>query len=293
MVGGDVAQLPRVAPAEMVHIGDPRGEDAGGGCALRPREPNRRLSRRAAGGHRAVPRFAALKLDGTRPFFSHLLAAIARSAAIASIVDGEPTATSVRLRHPSGVIVEVTPVPIDRAGASTLSVFSAGAFVDEGPRLIGEEDGVKNYDDFRRGVLGRMLPGAQLLTVGSPSAPYGPIFDLFAERFGKPGADLVVLRTRGAAANPTWWTTERLASLETRNPIAYRTDAIAEFADGEMTVFPASAMDGCFAPLSHSYQAHEPAIFCDPSQLRHDTSAAVVAGWLAPLDDDSGRTALG
>ncbi len=36
---------------------------------------------------------------------------------------------------------------------------------DEFPRMNGEEDGVVNFDDARRAVIGRMLPGAQLFGI--------------------------------------------------------------------------------------------------------------------------------
>jgi hypothetical protein len=133
---------------------------------------------------------AALKLEGCEPFMSHLLAGIARSPAISSIVVGAPSMGSVNLRHPSGAIIEVSPTPIDRAGASALSVYAAGVFCDESPRMVGAEDGVKNYDSFREAVLSRLLPGAQFIGAGAPWQPYGPIYDLFVDRFGKPGFEV-------------------------------------------------------------------------------------------------------
>ena len=227
---------------------------------------------------------AALKLDGTRAVMTHLVEQlVAKPALRALLVDRaeDVSPNGVRLRHPSGRIIEVTPTPIDRAGGSALSVYSAGVVVDEYPRMLGADDGVRNVDHFRDAVLGRMLPGAVFLATGSPWQPFGPAYDAVVEHFGRPTRDLVVLRTRGPVANPTWWTPERCAELERRNPLAYRTDCLAEFADGESTVFPSSAIEAACGPREGG-DPGQLAIFADPSALRHDTWAVMVAGWESP-----------
>lgn len=298
MFGGE---LPSARPAEVVDISAIRVAKTLGGAAHAVWASQSVDASGAKHGDIIKYFVAALKLDGTRPFFSHLLAAIERSPAIASLVVGEPTVTSVKLRHPTGHIIEITPIPIDRAGASALSVFAAGAFVDEGPRLVGEEDGVKNYDHTRNGVLGRLLPGAQFLTVGSPWQPYGPIYDLFVERFGKPGPDLVVMRTRGRVANPSWWSSERCAELEARNPITFTTDERAEFAEGEHAVMPSDGVEAavsagrgvpselrpatitCGGRAECTYEPCDPITCADPSQMRHDSWVAMVIGWMLPV----------
>ncbi len=304
MVGGNVLLLPSARPAEVLDVSAIRVAKSLFGAALIVFASQTVDAWGVRLGDLIRYFVAALKLDGTRPVMSHLLAGIERSPAIASIVVGEPTITSVKLRHPSGAIIEVTPVPIDRAGASALSVFCAGAFIDEAPRMIGEEEGVRNYDHFRNGVLGRLLGGAVFHPVGAPWQPFGPIYDLFVERFGKPSADLVILRTRGRVANPSWWTPERIADLEQRNPIAARTDEAAEFADAETAVFPASAIEDANAAgaglscellparimCGGCEAAYEPcgtAVCCDPSQMRHDVWAALVVGWMLPVIDDN------
>lgn len=227
---------------------------------------------------------AALKLDGTRAIMQHLVSHLAARPALRSLLVDRVAvdhASGVRLRHPSGRIVEVSPTPIDRAGGSALSVYSAGVVVDEYPRMLGADDGVRNVDHFRDAVLGRMLPGAVFLATGSPWQPYGPAYDAVAEHFGRPSSDLVVLRTRGPVANPAWWTPERCAELERRNPMAYRTDCLAEFADGEETVFAASAIEAACEPRVEG-DAARPVVFADPSALRHDTWAVLVGAWESP-----------
>jgi hypothetical protein len=97
--------------------------------------------------------------------------------------------------------------------------------------MLGGNEGVVNFDDARRAVLGRLLPGATLLAIGSPWAPRGPAFERFSERHGKPGPEHVVVRARADAMNPVWWTAERVERMRTSNPLVFATDVRGEFAD--------------------------------------------------------------
>jgi hypothetical protein len=244
MIGGDVAsELPGVPPAEVLDISASRvGKTLFGAVLAVYASQTIDVSLVSLGD---IIRFhvAALKLDGTRPFMSHLLAHLEAKPALRSLVVGEPTLNQVNLRHPSGHVVEIVPVPIDRAGGSALSVFSAGAFVDEFPRMLGALDAVKNVDHFRDGYASRPLPGAQFYATGSPWAPFGPAYDAVTAHFGRPSADLVVLRTTGRAANPLWWTEARCQELQRRNPTAYQTDERAQFADRESAMISATDYD--------------------------------------------------
>lgn len=228
----------------------------------------------------------ALKLDQTRAIMTHLISHLQAKPALRALYVGdvkEISTKNVELRHPSGRTIEVLPVPLDRAGGSALSVYCAGAVVDEFPRMIGADDGVRNVEHFRDGVLGRFLPGSVYLSTGSPWQPYGPAYDAVHKHFGKPTDDLIVLRTTGPAANPTWWTPKRCADLQRRNPLAYKTDCLAEFADGEEAVFPAKSIEAAWARVTAPAAEYgRPAIFADPSALRHDFWAAMVGGWVHP-----------
>jgi hypothetical protein len=291
LLGCDPAEVDGVRPLEVIDVSATRVGKTLFGAALAV-HASQTVEVEGTGWRPGdIIRFfaCALKLEGTRPLMSHLLAAIRRSPAIASLVVDEPSLTSVKFAHRSGAVIEVTPIPIDRAGGSAISTYCAGVFVDEAPRMLGESDAVKNYDHLRGAVLSRMLPGALFLGTGAPWQPYGPIYDQFTDHFGKPSRELVVLRTRGDKANPTWWTEARKAELRARPGFAYVTDHDAEFAAGELMVMPAAHVEAAFAPLPPHvfYDLYEPAIFCDPSQMKHDTWAAVCGAVLVPRVDET------
>lgn len=233
----------------------------------------------------------ALKLEGTAAVMSHLVTNMLEKPALKSLLLDDPKELTVnsaiknglRLRHPSGKVVEVKCIPLDRAGGSGLSVFSAGVIIDEYPRMIGADDGVRNVEHFRDGVQGRLLPGAIMLATGSPWQPYGPAYDNVVKHFGKPTKDLVVLRTNGKA-NPKYWTERERAKLQRSNPRAYKTDYEAQFMDGDEAVFPANAIEDAWnRPQAERADYGKPAIFADPSALRHDYWAAMVGGWVHPV----------
>jgi hypothetical protein len=174
-----------------------------------------------------VPRVSvlSLSLDTARATWSHVRGRIEASPVLRPLLDGEPTADTLTIRRPKdGRLVEIRVVAGSRAAGSLVARWSAGAVFDEAPRMVGAEDGVVNLDDARQSVMGRLLPGAQVLLVGSVWAPFGPTYDLDRKHFGKPSAAVVVVKATGPQMNPGWWTPERCAELKKKSPDAYAVD---------------------------------------------------------------------
>src|SRR5690606_10672715 len=113
-------------------------------------------------------------------------------------------------------------------------------------------------------ILGRLLPGAQALYIGSPWAPFGTVFDLVGEFWERPSRSLVVLRGTGPMLNPIWWTPERCEQLREADPVAYQTDVEGEFASAESGLFDPETVK------SHSR--------LEPSELPYDHGATYTAG---------------
>ncbi len=181
--------------------------------------------------------------DKAKAVLMHLKGAVLSSAMVASLVVGETT-EGVDLRHPSGRTIEVRVVHGGAAGKGLVAYWSAGCIFDEAPRMVGEDEGKVNLDDARRGVLHRLLPGAQVWYTGSPWAPMGPVYDMVAEHHGDPG-DTLVIRAAAPALNPVTWTPERCEEARERdakgendpNKGSFRTDVRADWGQGERQMF--------------------------------------------------------
>jgi hypothetical protein len=182
-----------------------------------------------------IPRVSivSLKLDTSAVAFRLIVETIQASPLLKKLLVGQPTADSVMLRHPSGRPVEIKCVAGTAAGGGLVARWSAGVIFDEAPRMNGAEDAVINLDHARTAVLGRLLPGACVLYIGSPWAPSGPIYELTQEFWRRPTDHLVVLRGTGPMLNPHHWTPERCEKLRVQNETAYQTDVLGEFADPE------------------------------------------------------------
>lgn len=197
-----------------------------------------------------IPRYSilSLELDNARVVLGHLVGALQKPRLAAlrvqvkqeKILDeiGGDAVGSEYLRHPSGRIVEIRVVAGKRAGGSLVSRWSFGACLDEAPRMLGSSEGVVNYDDARRSVRGRLLPGARLLSIGSPWQPYGPVYDIVQNEWGRPTPDRVVVRGKGPDMNPVWWTPARCEEMRRSDIKTYQTDVLAEFADEDEAMFP-------------------------------------------------------
>ena len=197
-----------------------------------------------------TPRVSVISLDKdkARAVFDHLVGTLTSKPALRGLMMSDPTSDAVTLRHPSGKPVEVMVVAGSKAGGSLVARWSAGCIFDEAPRMNGEEDGVVNYDDAYRAVVGRLLPGAQIIDMGSPWAPRGPIYDAVQEFWKKPSESLVVVRGTGPTMNPYWWTPERCEALRQTSEQAYKTDVLGEFADAESTLIPQEQIERATRP---------------------------------------------
>jgi hypothetical protein len=200
--------------------------------------------------------------------FSHVVGNILARPSLKRLLVDEPTTDTVTVRHPSDRPVEVKVVAGSRAGTSLVARWSAGAIFDEAPRMVGADEGVINYDDARAAVVGRLLPGAQIASIGSPWAPFGPIYETFVTSWQRPSNDAVVIKAPGWVMNPTWWTPERVAALKASDPDVYATDCAAEFASPEEALFTAIEVERATRqlPFERSAEAdHEYTAAMDPA----------------------------
>jgi hypothetical protein len=190
-------------------------------------------------------------VDTAKATFSHVAETILSSprlTALLSVDDKgktiEPKTDSLLLRHPSGRDIEVKVVALSRAGSTLTARWFASAIFDEAPRMGGEVDYVRSFDEAFRACRGRILPGGVIMLGGSPHARIGPVYDLFRKHFGKPKKGFVVVKARAPWLNPVYWTPERCAELKEDDPIAHQTDVECEFKDPESSLGDSASIEG-------------------------------------------------
>ncbi len=183
----------------------------------------------------------SLTLDIAKPVLNHLQNGINASPILKSILVATH-AEGVDLRHPSGRTIEIRVVAGRRAGGSTVARWLCGLILDEAPRMLGESDAVVNYDEARESSLNRILPGGQILSIGSPYAPEGPIYDIVTKHAGKPSPAMVVAWGPAWVVNPAVWTDAAL-ELAREDPDTFATDVEARFASKQSAFFDARLID--------------------------------------------------
>lgn len=181
-----------------------------------------------------IPVLATQK-DTAGAVFNHIVAQLMSKPALRALLVGDPTTDAVKVRHPSGRIIEIKVTALARAGATLIGRWLSGCIFDEAPRMAGEEDSKKSLDDALNAIAGRMR--GQITMIGSPHAPFGPVYEMVQQHFGKPSEDIVVVRAPGPAMNPVYWTPKMCADLARSNPTAHRTDVLGEFSDPEEALF--------------------------------------------------------
>jgi hypothetical protein len=191
-----------------------------------------------------IPRIPILSLDKDKAdvVFQHIAGSVMASPFLREILLDEPLSETLLLRHPTGRPVEVMVTAGKKAGGAVVSRWLAGIIFDEFPRMNGALDGVVNYTETRKAAQDRLLPGAQVVNIGSPYAPFGPAFDQVNTHWGKPSQRIVVVRAPAWVMNPVWWTPERVAKSKEK-PDVYRTDCAAEFATPEEAMLSVDLLD--------------------------------------------------
>lgn len=223
-----VAALPLARPREVYLVAGIRGAKSMIAAALAVLATQTvDLSMLSAGDLVRVS-VVSLSIDTAKAVYNHILGNVKASPVLRSLLVDDPTADAIVLRHPSGRPIEIKVVAGSKAGGTLVARWNAAAIFDEAPRMAGDE-AVVNFSDARAAVLGRLLPGAQLIALGSPWAPQGPIFETVTEGFGAPSADRIVIRAPAHVLNPVWWTPERVEAFRRTNPELARTDIDAEF----------------------------------------------------------------
>lgn len=240
---GDVSLLPSTRPLELIILSGIRAGKSLLAAALGVRAALTCDLSMLRAGETARVSIVSLTVDLASVVFGHLAGTVQEKPQLRALMVGEPVGDTVCLRHPTGRVVEVKVVAGARAGASLVARWSAGVIFDEAPRMNGEEDGIVNFDDARRAVLGRLLPGAQLVAIGSPWAPRGPIYKAVHEFWGKPSPQMVIVRAPSTAMWPQWWTPARVEALRVQDEQAYRTDILCEFADRESSLFSSAEVE--------------------------------------------------
>lgn len=198
----------------------------------------------------------SLRLDLAKAVYDHVVGTLLAKPKLRHLLLAEPAGgDTVFLRHPTGRAIEVRITAGARAGSSLVARWLAGCIFDEAPLMQGHDDAVINYDEAYRQVLGRILSGGQIVSIGSPWAPFGPIYERYIAHFGQPTSERVIIKAPGWAMNPYHWTEERCAELKSKDPDAYITTCAAEFMSPEESLFSSIEVDRStrHAPLDLSY----------------------------------------
>jgi hypothetical protein len=185
--------------------------------------------------------------DNAGAIYDHIVGRMQASPMLRHLIVGDPASEHIMVRHPSGRLVEIAIVAGKRAGTSLVSRWSAGCIFDEFPRMDGADEAVVNWDHQRVQMLNRLLPGAQILNVGSPWTPAGPAYEMVRDHWGAPTDRLVVIKASAIDMWPAYWTPERIAKAK-ESPDAFRTDVLGEFASPEDALFPADLVAKAIRP---------------------------------------------
>lgn len=190
----------------------------------------------SAGDELRIP-IVSVDKDKADVVLSHMLGHIQAKPHLRQLLIGEPGTESFWLRHPTGRAIEICTTPLAKSGSTLVARWLPAVVFDEAPLMASVTDAKRNLDEALGAITGRVLPGGQVLLIGSPWAPFGPIYDLVQEHFGKPSTEYVVIRASGPVMNPVYWTPKRVEQVKGKNPRAYRTNVLAEFADIEDGIF--------------------------------------------------------
>ena len=219
-----------------------------------------------------IARYSVCSIDKDKAgaVLEHLSGKIQASPILSGVLLRPPSGDSIYLMHPSGRPVEIKVMAGKRAGGGLVARWSIGATFDEAPRMNGADKKI-NLPEAIVALRARLLEGAQIDLIGSPWAPMGLIYDLFVDRFGRPGADLLFMIAKGQDMNPIHFTPAFCAKLLAEDATAHRTDVLAKFCDPPSSLLSSIDVEACSrkAPmdLNPNKQPHVASI--DPANRKN------------------------
>jgi hypothetical protein len=165
----------------------------------------------------AGPRIPIVSVDKDKAqvVYRHLVGKLESSPVLSALIADKPTKESVIIAHPSGVEIEVCTVAGSRAGSTLVARWVACAIFDEATLMLGQDESVIALEDMLTQLEGRVLPGGQVVLLGSTIAPpRGPAYELLIRYFGRPGDGVVACWSTGPEARPDLYTPAHCASLK-------------------------------------------------------------------------------
>lgn len=226
-----------------------------------------------------IARYSILSIDKDKAAAvrEHLVGKMQASPLLSQLLLRPPAGDSVYVMHPSGKPVEIKVVAGKAAGGAVVSRWSVGATYDEAARMNGADKKI-NLRDSIVAIRGRLLPGAQLDLISSPWAPSGLVYDMYVDRFGRPGPDLLFMVAKGPDMNPVHFTPEFCEKLRKEDPTAYRTDVLALFADPPDSLLSSIDVELCSrkAPLDLEPNEQEHVAAIDPANRKNAWTLTIV-----------------
>lgn len=241
------AKPPPVAPRTMVVIAGTRGAKSIFAAARAVRSALLcDLSVCSPGDEIRLPCLATTEKQAGY-IYKHALTLFQRYPGLLRTLAKKPLTTSFLVSREDGLNVAIETQAMTAKGNGVVGSWLAGINFDEAPRLGCEEETVRSLEAARDAASDRILGRGQELLIGSPHAPYGVVFELHRERFGRPDEDVVVVQASGPMLNPVHWTPERLERLKRTNLFAYITSGLARFADPDSTLIPSRSIELCMS----------------------------------------------
>jgi hypothetical protein len=230
-------------------------------------------------GDGEIARYVVLSIDKDKAaaIREHLSGKIQASPLLSKCLLRPPAGDSIFLMSPSGKPVEIMVAAGKAAGGEAVSRWSVGGTYDEAPRMNGADKRI-NLKDSLTAIRGRLLPGAQLDLIGSPWAPAGFVYDLYVDRFGRPGTDVLFMIAKGPDMHPQHFTPEFCEKLRAEDPTAYRTDVLARFCDPPSSLLSSIDVEACSrkAPLDLQPNQQPCVAAIDPANRRNAWTLTIV-----------------
>lgn len=245
-------------------------------------------------GEEPVYSIMAIKLSNAEVAINHLVGSVPNARLLRPYFLSS-TKYSVTVRHAAtGRPIKIRAVAGQRAGGQLASRWSCGLTLDEFGKMLGQEQGVVNYDDCVRVIRPRLRGDlAQIFAPGSPWAPSGPAFKAVTEHHGKPTAARLVMRCRGPMANPALYTPEFIEEIRraVNGQLTVQTEVDAEFGDLPTQFFTGQDITAITRPEGQEIVPYDNRwIYCafiDPATRGNAWTLVIVGCLMGVMDSES------
>jgi len=121
-------------------------------------------------------------------------------------------------------------ISVQTASFKTSRGRSVAMLIMDEVAFLQDENSANPANEILTAVLPSLLEGGKVIGLSSPFGKFGLLYELYKQHFGKSGSDVLIWQADAKTMRPNY-SKERLDRMKKRDPVAFKSEYLAQFRD--------------------------------------------------------------